>query len=159
MNNIFKVYLFILRETQTAQVGEGHRGRERESQAGSVLPAQRLTQGSNSWNHEIMTWSKTKSQTLNWLSHSDAPSASLEFTSYGSLMLLLIVISRLCSCCSFCTWAILLFCISFIFFLFKVISTPDLGLELTTSKSRVACSDWASAVSLLFCNFNHWQMV
>ena len=32
-------------------------------------PAQSLTRGSNSWNHEILTWVETKSQVLNWLSH------------------------------------------------------------------------------------------
>ena len=42
----FKFYLFILRETETAQVGKGQR--ERESQADSALSAQKLMQGSNS---------------------------------------------------------------------------------------------------------------
>ena len=29
--------------------------------------------GSNSWNHEIMTWAETESWTLNWLSHPGVP--------------------------------------------------------------------------------------
>ena len=45
------------------------RGRERESQAGSALPAQSPVRGSNSLNCEIMTWTKTESLKLNQLSH------------------------------------------------------------------------------------------
>ena len=37
------VYLFILREADTVQVGEGQRGGERESQAGSALPVRSPT--------------------------------------------------------------------------------------------------------------------
>ena len=40
----FKVYLFILTETETAGVGRAER-RERESQAGSTLPMQSLMRG------------------------------------------------------------------------------------------------------------------
>ena len=51
------MYLFILRETETASAREGQREREgeRESQAGSALSAQNLMWGSIAQNHEIMT--------------------------------------------------------------------------------------------------------
>ena len=65
---IFFLSLFILRETETAQVGEGQRGRERESQAGSEPNA-----GLELMNCEIMTWAETKIQMVNWLSHAGAP--------------------------------------------------------------------------------------
>ena len=58
-------YLFIYFERDRDSVREG--GAERESQAGSAVSAQSLTRGSNSQNHEIMTWAETESQTLNWL--------------------------------------------------------------------------------------------
>ena len=79
---IFKVYLFILRETETAQVGERHQKRERETetQGGSWLPVQSPTWGSNSQNCEIMTWDKTKSQMLNQLSPPRHPFISLDKT-------------------------------------------------------------------------------
>ena len=44
---LFFVYLFILRETETVRVGEEQR--EKESQAGSALPAQSPTWGSIPW--------------------------------------------------------------------------------------------------------------
>ena len=53
--DIFQVYLFVLRETETAQVREEQREREgvREPQAGSALSAP--TWGSKSPNCEITT--------------------------------------------------------------------------------------------------------
>ena len=57
------------------QAGEGQREREREteSEAGSTLPTQSPMRGLNSWNWEIMTWAKIKSQMLTWLSHPGVP--------------------------------------------------------------------------------------
>ena len=76
--------LFILRETETVRVGKDQKDgeRERESQVSSELPVQSLMQGSNSQNHEIMTWAKTKGSKLNWLSHPGAP--DLHFKKYHS---------------------------------------------------------------------------
>ena len=51
-------------------VSMNREGAERESQAGSALSAQSLT------NWEIMTWAEIKSQMLNRLSHRGAPLAS-----------------------------------------------------------------------------------
>ena len=68
--------LLILRER--AKAGEGQkerereRERERESQAVFMLSSEPNT-GLKPKNHEIMTWAEIKSQTLNRLSHPDAP--------------------------------------------------------------------------------------
>ena len=67
---ILKIYLFILRETES--VSRGGAEREGEFQAGSMLSAQSLSWGLNSWNWEIMTWVNVMSGMLNWLSHPGA---------------------------------------------------------------------------------------
>ena len=52
----FQVYFFILRETETAQVGEGQREGEAENpQAGSATSAWSPMWGSNPRNCEILT--------------------------------------------------------------------------------------------------------
>ena len=62
-----------MRDRDSTSGGEAERKGYRESQASSTLSAQSLMQGSNSQNCEILTWVKTKSQMLNWLSHQSAP--------------------------------------------------------------------------------------
>ena len=57
-----------MREIRVGAEGEG----ERELQAGSVLPEQSLRH-TGLMNHEIMTWAKIKSPTLNQLSDPGAP--------------------------------------------------------------------------------------
>ena len=58
------LFIFILRKSV---------GRERESQAGSMLSVRSWMWGLNSWNCEIMPWAKTKSWTLNRLSQPRCP--------------------------------------------------------------------------------------
>ena len=67
------IYLFWKRQRQCKSGRGRNRGRERESQPGSKLPVQSLTWSLNSWNCEIMTWAKTKSRSLNWLSQPGTP--------------------------------------------------------------------------------------
>ena len=71
-DNIF-LSLFILKNRDSTSGGGAERGGEIESQAGTVLPAQSLTQGLQSWNHKIMTWAKTESGTHKQLRHTGTP--------------------------------------------------------------------------------------
>ena len=74
MNYFFlSLFIYFYRETETTWVGKGQREGDTESQAGSTLSMQSPTWDSNSQNHEIVTWAKTKSQMLNWLNHPGAP--------------------------------------------------------------------------------------
>ena len=71
--SFFNVYLFILREGERMQAGEGQRQRKTETENPKQdLHCQHRAQcGTRSQepSHEIMTSAKIKSQTLNWLSH------------------------------------------------------------------------------------------
>ena len=65
VKNFFKkIYLF------ERESSEGNGRGERESQADSALKTQC---GAWSQDTEILTWVKTKNQTLNWLCHPGAP--------------------------------------------------------------------------------------
>ena len=68
LQKFFK-FIYFERDRDSMSGGGAERERgERESQAGSALPAQSPTRGSNPWNGEIMTWAKTRSQMLTWQS-------------------------------------------------------------------------------------------
>ena len=54
----FKFIHLFERDRDSTSGEEAERERERESQMVSMLPAQSPTQGSNSWNHEIITWAE-----------------------------------------------------------------------------------------------------
>ena len=49
------LFIYFERDIDSMSWGRAKRERKRESQAGSALPAQNPTQGSNSQNGEIMT--------------------------------------------------------------------------------------------------------
>ena len=66
--DFLKAYLS-LRERDRVEGREGQRERERESQAGSALPAGSPMWGLNSTDCKTMTGAKTKSRTLNRLSY------------------------------------------------------------------------------------------
>ena len=67
---LFLIYIFVLRVTERAWVGEGkNERRQKESQAGSELQVQSPMRGSTSQNCEIMTWAEIKSQMLKQLRH------------------------------------------------------------------------------------------
>ena len=73
-----KIFLSLFergRESTYARAHEQRKGREeeRESQAASALSAQSWMQGLEPTNHEIMTWAKIQSWTLNRMSHPGAP--------------------------------------------------------------------------------------
>ena len=75
IKNFFNVYLFILieRERERMSRGGAERQGEKEFQAGSTLPASTEPEvGLELTDHEIMTWAKIKSRTLNQLSHPGA---------------------------------------------------------------------------------------
>ena len=67
------LFIYFERDRDSVSRVGANWGRKRESQVGSMLPAQSWTWGLNSRNHEIMTWPETKSRTLNRLSPSGAP--------------------------------------------------------------------------------------
>ena len=73
--------LLILRDRDSGGGRGAERVGDRESEAVSVLSVWSPTWGSNSWNHEIRMWAKTKSKTLNRLSHLDAPALNISFSS------------------------------------------------------------------------------
>ena len=68
---VYVFCLFIFDRERERKQGRGRREGGRESQAGSTLSAQSLTEGLKPMNHEVMTWAKIKSQTLNQLSHQE----------------------------------------------------------------------------------------
>ena len=59
------LFIYFERDRDSTSGGGTEREGDRESQAGSVLPAQSPTWGSNSQNREIVTRAETKSQMLN----------------------------------------------------------------------------------------------
>ena len=70
----FFKFIHFKREIEKAQVGEGQREGETESQAGFVHAIRAEADvGLKLMNSEIMTWAEIKSWTLNWLSHPGAP--------------------------------------------------------------------------------------
>ena len=67
---LFLLFFFNVYFWENEQVGKGQREGDRESEAGSVLTAESLMQGSNSW---TVTYDLRRSWMLNWLSHPGAP--------------------------------------------------------------------------------------
>ena len=64
-----KIFLFIYFENDSMWAGEGQRdGGERIASRLHAVSTEPNV-GLELANHEIMTWTKIKSQTLNWLSH------------------------------------------------------------------------------------------
>ena len=75
-HGLLNIFLFILRETEMKREHKQRRGTERKRERipsrlcnVSTEPDVRL----ELMNFKIMTWAKTKSQSLNWLSHPGAP--------------------------------------------------------------------------------------
>ena len=75
------------RERASMSGGGAERKGDRESRAGSRLLAQSLMPGSNSWNREILTWVKSKSQRLNRLSPPGPPFFPFHYFVYMCLCL------------------------------------------------------------------------
>ena len=62
------------RQRQSTRAGEGQRERERERIPRRLcIVSTESNMGLKPMNHEIMTWAKVKSWTVNWLSHPGAP--------------------------------------------------------------------------------------
>ena len=74
----FFIFVFLVYLRTWERDSAGREGAER----GEGIPS-KPTRSANSRNHDIVTWAKTKSHTLNWLSHPGAPDPHFEKGNQG----------------------------------------------------------------------------